>query len=91
MHDPVTILGLVAGFFSTFALAPQAIKVWKTQHVEQLSIGMLGLMFGGACLWLTYGLLRGDISIIWANAVAFIFITYMGGKKVADIRRTGQR
>lgn len=91
MHDPVTILGLVAGCFSTFALAPQAIKVWKTQHVEQLSIGMLVLMFGGSCLWLTYGLLRSDVSIIWANAVAFIFITYMGGKKVADIRRTGQR
>jgi MtN3 and saliva related transmembrane protein len=91
MSDPVTILGLVAGCCSTFALAPQAIKVYKTQHVEQLSIGMLGLMFCGACLWLTYGLLRDDVSIIWANAVAFLFITYMGGKKVADIRRTGHR
>jgi len=91
MADPVTILGLVAGCCSTFALAPQAIKVYKTQHVEQLSVGMLGLMFCGSCLWLTYGLLRDDVSIIWANAVAFFFITYMGSKKVADIRRTGKR
>jgi hypothetical protein len=52
---------------------------------------MLGLMFCGSCLWLTYGLLREDVSIIWANAVAFFFITYMGSKKVADIRRTGKR
>lgn len=91
MYDSLTLLGLTAGFCTTFALAPQAIKVWRTQRVDQLSIGMLGLMFVGAGLWLSYGFLRQDISIMWANAVAFVFITYMGVKKVADIRRTGKR
>lgn len=89
--DPVTILGLTAGCCSTFALAPQAFKVWQTQQVDQLSIGMLGLMITGSMLWLSYGLLRSDISIVWANAVAFLFIIYMLTKKVSDMRQTGRR
>ncbi len=89
--DPVTILGLVAGCCSTFALAPQALRVWRTQQVEQLSVGMLWLMISGCLLWLTYGLIRLDISIVWANGVAFVFITYMLGKKLQDIRATGRR
>lgn len=89
--DPVTILGLTAGCCSTFALAPQAYKVWQTQQVDQLSIGMLGLMITGSMLWLSYGLLRSDVSIVWANAVAFLFIIYMLTKKIADMRQTGRR
>lgn len=89
--DPVTILGLTAGCCSTFALAPQAFKVWQTQQVDQLSIGMLGLMITGSMLWLSYGLLRSDVSIVWANAVAFLFIIYMLTKKIKDMRQTGRR
>lgn len=89
--DPVTALGLLAGCCSTFALAPQALRVWRTQEVEQLSVGMLWLMITGCILWLTYGLFRMDVSIVWANGVAFIFITYMLTKKVQDIRTTGRR
>lgn len=89
--DSVTILGLAAGCCSTFALAPQAIKVWRTQQVHQLSIGMLGLMITGSVLWLSYGLFRADISIIWANAIAMLFISYMLSKKVQDIKTTGRR
>lgn len=88
--DPITILGLTAGCCSTFALAPQALKVWQTQQVDQLSIGMLGLMIVGSMLWLTYGILRSDVSIIWANAVAFIFIIYMLTKKIRDMQSTGR-
>lgn len=91
MPDAIDLLGLLAGCCSTFALAPQAVKVWKTQMVDQLSIGMLGLMMSGAILWLTYGLLRSDISIIWANAVALFFIAYMLTKKVTDMRRPRMR
>lgn len=89
--DLVTALGLLAGCCSTFALAPQAIRVWRTQEVQQLSAGMLWLMITGCILWLTYGLIRKDVSIVWANGVAFIFIVYMLTKKVQDIRITGRR
>lgn len=90
MIDPLDILGLAAGCCSTFALAPQAVKVWKYHKVDQLSLGMLVLMQTGCILWLSYGLFRADISIIWANAVAFIFIVYMLSKKIVDDRSRRQ-
>ncbi len=88
--DPVVVLGLVAGCFSTFALAPQAIKVYRTRQVDQLSLGMLALMQTGSVLWLSYGLLQMDISIIWANAIAFCFIIYMLSMKLRDIRSNAE-
>lgn len=89
--DPLDALGLVAGTCTTFALAPQATKVWKTGKVDQLSFGMLSLMGFGTCLWLVYGLLKTDISIIWANAIAIIFLSYMLTVKIRDMRTTGRR
>lgn len=90
MFDPIVGLGLVAGTCTTFALLPQAIKVWKTRKVDQLSLGMLSLMFTGTCLWLFYGFIRMDISILWANVVAVLFISYMLTVKIKDVRSTGR-
>lgn len=74
--DP-TIIGLIAGTCSTFALAPQAWKVYKTGLVSQLSLKTLILMVAGVLLWLTYGILVADISILWANGVALsLFRTF---------------
>lgn len=91
MVDPTAALGLVAGTCTTFALAPQAYKVWKSGRVDQLSLGMLSLMSFGTCLWLIYGVLRSDISIIWANMIAILFLSYMLTIKIKDVRATRQR
>jgi MtN3 and saliva related transmembrane protein len=80
-----TWIGLIAGTCTTFAMAPQAWKVYKTRHVDQLSLRMLVLMFVGIILWLTYGTIIRDVSILWANAVAFFFVTYMLVIKVRDV------
>ncbi|GMV52494.1 MAG: hypothetical protein IAE64_00860 [Flavobacteriales bacterium] len=84
--DP-TIIGLIAGTCSTFALAPQAWKVYKTGLVSQLSLKTLILMVAGVLLWLTYGILVADISILWANGVASFFVSYLFLAKMRDIRR----
>ena len=81
-----TIIGLIAGTCTTFALAPQAWKVHRTGHVTQLSLGMLWMMLIGILLWLTYGSLKMDISILWANVVALFFVTYMLIVKIRDVR-----
>ncbi len=91
MVDPTSALGLVAGTCTTFALAPQAYKVWKSGRVDQLSLGMLSLMSFGTVLWLIYGVLRSDISIIWANMIAILFLSYMLTVKIKDVRATRQR
>lgn len=83
----ITWIGLIAGTFTTFALAPQAWKVYKTHEVSQLSLRMLVLMLLGILLWLWYGILKQDISILWANAVALLFVTYMLTVKTKDVLR----
>ena len=80
----ITWIGLIAGTCTTFALAPQAWKVSKTREVSQLSLRMLILMLVGIILWLVYGWLQEDISILWANAVALFFVSYMLSVKVKD-------
>lgn len=89
--DPTAVLGLIAGTCTTFALAPQSYKVWKTGKVDQLSLGMLSLMTFGTVLWLIYGLLRVDVSIIWANVIAIMFLSYMLTVKINDIRKVSRK
>ena len=86
----IKVIGFVAGIFSTFALMPQAVKIFKTKKVDQISIGMLSLMLCGASLWLAYGFLQFDFNIIWANTVGLIFIVYMFTVKVMDIKKLKQ-
>ncbi|MEY2720476.1 MAG: hypothetical protein RLZZ273_1842 [Bacteroidota bacterium] len=89
--DTTAAIGLIAGTCTTFALAPQAYRVWKLGQVDQLSLGMLTLMTFGTLLWLTYGLLRLDVSIIWANVIAIMFLSYMLTVKINDIRKVSRK
>lgn len=66
--DGFTLIGLAAGFCTTAAFLPQAIKTWKTKSAKDLSLGMYSIFCTGVVLWLTYGILVGDIPIIITNA-----------------------
>ena len=70
--DYVTIIGLVAAVFTTVSLFPQIVKVWKTKSAKDISTGMFSLFCGGVFLWFIYGVLIGDMPIIFANLIAFI-------------------
>jgi MtN3 and saliva related transmembrane protein len=73
----IAAIGFTAAICSTFALLPQVIRVWKTRETEQLSGGAFLLMFVGAILWFTYGVLREDMVIISANSITLLFIAYI--------------
>jgi len=70
--DFITIIGLIAAAFTTVALFPQLIKVWKTKSTKDISLGMFMLYCGGVLLWFVYGVFRNDLAIILANFIAFI-------------------
>ena len=72
MMDNITIIGLIAAAFTTIALLPQLIKVWKTKSTKDISIGMFMLYCSGVLLWFVYGVFRNDLAIILANSLAFI-------------------
>jgi len=67
--DATTAIGLVAAVLTTAAFLPQVIKTWRTRKTRDISLGMFLVLCLGICLWLVYGLLRGDLPLILANAV----------------------
>jgi len=70
--DGFTLIGLAAGFCTTAAFLPQAIKTWKTKSAKDLSLGMYSIFCTGVVLWLIYGILVGDIPIIITNVVTMV-------------------
>ena len=72
--DFITIIGLVAGAFTTFAFLPQVVKTWRSKSAEDLSLGTFSMIATGVVLWLIYGLLIGDVPIIAANLVTLVLV-----------------
>lgn len=67
--DTVNALGLAAGTLTTLAFVPQVVKVWKTRHARDLSLGTFAIFSAGVMLWLIYGLRLGAWPIVIANAI----------------------
>jgi MtN3 and saliva related transmembrane protein len=76
------ILGFAAAFLTTVAFVPQAIKVYKTQKTEDLSLGLFSMLFVGIFLWLIYGLMIDSGPVIAANAITLLLVAYILKKKI---------
>lgn len=68
----ISLLGLLAGSFTTIAFLPQVLKTWKSRSAKDLSLGMFSIFTVGVGLWLTYGILINDLPVILANVVTLI-------------------
>ena len=69
------MVGIIAGCLTTFALAPQVIKLMKYKNTKSISLIMCIMQITGVFLWLVHGLMINDFAVIFANAVSFIFIS----------------
>jgi len=49
--DVVTIMGYVAGVCTTSAFLPQAIKIVKSKHTQDISLMMYSVLTTGVLLW----------------------------------------
>jgi MtN3 and saliva related transmembrane protein len=70
-------LGLIAGFFTTIAYAPQAIKAYKTKSTKDISILWLAIAGFGTTLWIFYGFLISSVPIILWNIGCDILIAVL--------------
>ncbi|MFI0400544.1 MAG: SemiSWEET transporter [Thiolinea sp.] len=83
-------LGLVASVFTTSSFIPQVWRTWKTRDVSGISLPTYLIITIGLALWLVYGILRGDLPLIVANAVmvvltgAITVMKLMFGKSVTQ-------
>ena len=64
-------LGYIAGFLTTIAFLPQVFKVWTTKSTKDISIWMFLAFITGVFLWMIYGFLINDTSIIITNILTF--------------------
>ncbi len=84
------LLGLVASVFTTSSFIPQVWRTWKTRDVSGISLPTYLIITIGLALWLVYGILRGDLPLIVANAVmvvltgAITVMKLMFGKSVTQ-------
>ncbi|HEX9625322.1 MAG TPA: SemiSWEET transporter [Acidiferrobacterales bacterium] len=67
-----TLLGLVAGGFTTTAFLPQVVKTWRSKSAGDLSLGMFAIFSAGVALWLVYGIVIGAPPVIVANGVTLV-------------------
>ena len=52
--------------------AGPVIRVWRTRSTGDISLKMFLVLVTGLGLWLTYGIWKGEIPIIAANAVTLM-------------------
>ncbi len=62
-------LGFVAGTLTTIAFLPQVLKVWITKSTKDISLIMFVIFTIGVMLWLIYGIIISNFSLIIANAI----------------------
>ena len=77
-----TIIGLVAGTLTTFAVVPQVVRTFKTRHVRDLSIWQPLLLTIGVALWAIYGTLIHDLPLIIANLTSLVCNALLTGMKI---------
>jgi MtN3 and saliva related transmembrane protein len=77
----MTILGLIAGTLTTVSFLPQVFRTLRTRHAADLSAAWLFTFALGTALWLTYGILKGDIAVAAANGVTFGLVMVLVGAK----------
>ena len=80
----ITLLGFVAGGFTTLCYLPQAIKIIKTQQTKDLSLLMYVANSIGTALWLAYGIALGQPAIWIANAITLSLILSILCLKLKD-------
>ena len=69
----ITVMGFIAGMCTTSAFLPQVVKIFRTRKTEDISLFMYIILTTGILLWVIYGSLIGDIPLVLANGITFIF------------------
>lgn len=65
-------IGMIAAICTTVSFIPQAVKTIRTKNTTSISSVMYSLFTFGTLMWLVYGFVSGNISIIIANAITLI-------------------
>ena len=68
----IQLLGMAYGSISAITFLPQVIKTWKTKSASDISLLMFAFATISVIMWLVYGIILGDIPIIYTNSLVLI-------------------
>jgi MtN3 and saliva related transmembrane protein len=68
----ITLLGLIAGLLTTSCWAPQLLRSYRTRSTGDISWVMIAALGSGIVLWLAYGVIIDDTSLIVANVATIL-------------------
>ena len=60
-------IGYAAGGLTVISFLPQVVRAWRTHETEDLSLGMFTILLAAGALWITYGIVSGDVPVIATN------------------------
>ncbi len=66
------LIGYCAACFTTFALVPQIMRIWRLKEARDVSMFMPVMIGVGSALWTIYGFLIASIPVVAANSIALI-------------------
>ena len=78
------IIGVAAAILTTSAFVPQAVKVVRTRETGAISLTMYSLFTVGIALWLEYGLMTVQWTIVGANAITLVFAMVILAMKLGE-------
>ena len=78
------IIGIGAALLTTSSFVPQAVKVVRTRETAAISLAMYSLFTAGITLWLVYGLLTSQWTIVVANGVTVVFAAVILTMKLGE-------
>ena len=67
-----TIIGIAASACTAASMLPQLAMVLKEKKADNVSLGMILVLFAGLILWVYYGFLRKDRIIIISNCFSVV-------------------
>lgn len=79
--DLIELVGLFAGFCTTFAFVPQLLHAWKTKRTRDLSWAMLAVFFLGVIFWVIYGAFLLSVPIVFWNVILGLLLLALIGLK----------
>jgi MtN3 and saliva related transmembrane protein len=77
----ISMIGVAAAGLTTFSFLPQIVRAYRTKSMGDVSRYLMSMFAIGSVLWIIYGIFKGDLVIIGANATAAAFnliLLYMG-------------
>lgn len=88
--DIVTIIGTVGAAASVASFTPQAWKTIRDRSTDGLSAGMYGLTVLAFAMWLTFGIMKGEWTLIIPNALCLMLALFIFGMILMPPQKTAE-